>query len=141
MYSIRAEKCFDSAHFLKGYQGRCHNIHGHRWKVIAEVRGTLLSEEEQTRGMLFDFSDLKTALGEVCDQFDHCLIYEKDSLKEKTIEALKEEDFALSQVPFRPTAENFARYFFEKLSDRGFPVFRMEVYETPDNCAIYEEEK
>ena len=30
--------------------------------------------------------------------------------------------------------------FFRKLRDRGFPVHRVEVYETPTNCAAYEDE-
>ena len=52
--------------------------------------------------------------------------------------ALEEEGFRLVQVPFRPTAENFARFFCEELTARGFAVSRTEVYETPTNCAIYE---
>ena len=42
------------------------------------------------------------------------------------------------EVPYRPTAENFARAFFEALSAEGLPVLRVTVYETPDNCAAYE---
>ena len=138
MYYIQSESSFDSAHFLKGYEGKCSNLHGHRWRVIAQVRGEKLSEEKQTRGMLLDFGDLKTALKEMCDALDHCLIYEAGSLRKKTVIALEEEGFRLVQVPFRPTAENFARFFCEELTARGFAVSRTEVYETPTNCAIYE---
>lgn len=139
VYYLKSECKFDSAHFLKGYDGKCKNIHGHCWKVAAEICGEELDEEGQTRGMLVDFKDLKTILKNKCDEFDHSLIYEKGSLKEETLIALKAEDFMLSEVPFRPTAENFAKYFFEALKADGFKMHRVEVYETETNCAVYEE--
>ncbi|SKB79272.1 6-pyruvoyltetrahydropterin/6-carboxytetrahydropterin synthase [Lachnospiraceae bacterium] len=139
MYFLKTESAFDAAHFLKGYEGKCSNIHGHRWRVIAEIQGEKLSEDRQERGMLVDFSELKKALKGACDALDHSFIYEKDSLKEKTLEALREEGFALNEVPFRPTAENFSEYFYKKLTEKGFDVHRIEVYETPNNCAAYEE--
>lgn len=140
MYYIRSEGSFDSAHFLKGYIGKCSNIHGHRWKVVAELGGSALCEEQQTKGMLLDFGDLKHLLKEMCGALDHCLIYETGTLREKTLEALEEEGFRLVQVPFRPTAENFAYYFCTGIREKGYPVHRVEVYETPGNCAVYEEE-
>ena len=80
----------------------------------------------------------RSSLKDMCDNLDHCLIYESGSLREKTIEALSEEDFRLVEVPFRPTAENFARYFYDEIRGAGYPVHRVEVYETPNNCAAYE---
>ncbi len=62
--------------------------------------------------MLVDFGDLKRDLKKLVDKFDHTLIYESGTLREKTIEALLEEGFRLTKVDFRPTAENFSRYFF-----------------------------
>ena len=62
MYYIRSECSFDSAHFLKGYIGKCSNLHGHRWRVVVELAAEELSEEEQTRGMVLDFGDLKALL-------------------------------------------------------------------------------
>ena len=140
MYYIKTEQSFDSAHFLKDYEGKCRNLHGHRWRVVAVVAGDALSEERQTRGMLFDFGDLKAALKEMCDSLDHCLIYEAGSLRETTVAALREEEFRLVEVPFRPTAENFARFFAEDLTAGGLPVRAVTVWETPDNCAVYEVE-
>ena len=137
MYYLKSEAAFDSAHFLSGYDGKCKNLHGHRWRVVAEIKSETLSNEKQTRGMVIDFSDLKSALKGICDDLDHCLIYEEGSLKSKTIEALKDEDFKLIPVPFRPTAENFAKHFFDLLKNKGFNVNKVEVYETPNNSAIY----
>lgn len=37
MYILKTEQSFDSAHFLAGYEGKCRNLHGHRWKIEAEV--------------------------------------------------------------------------------------------------------
>jgi 6-pyruvoyltetrahydropterin/6-carboxytetrahydropterin synthase len=141
MYFLKSENNFDAAHFLKGYDGKCSNLHGHCWRVVAEIQGEKLSEEKQTRGMLTDFSDLKHALNELCDEFDHSLIYEKDSLRPSTLQAFSDESFKISEVSFRPTAENFAKYFYEKLSKKGFAVHRIEVYETAKNCAAYEEDE
>ena len=43
-------------------------------------------------------------------------------------------------VAFRPTAENFAKHFFEEMKKRGYKVSKVTVYETPNNCASYVEE-
>lgn len=138
MYNLKTSAAFDSAHFLKGYEGKCANIHGHRWTVEVCINGELLQDSGTKRGMLIDFGDLKKKVRSLADSFDHALIYEKDSLKSSTVEALKSEDFALIEVAFRPTAENFARHFYELLSLDGLPVCSVTVYETPDNCAVYE---
>ncbi len=137
MYYLKSEAAFDSAHFLSGYDGKCKNLHGHRWKVVAEIKGETLSNEKQTRGMVIDFSGLKSALKDICDSLDHSFIYEEGSLKARTIEALKDEDFRLISVPFRPTAENFAKHFYDLLINKGFKVNKVEVYETPNNSATY----
>lgn len=50
MFYIKSEDSFDAAHFLKDYEGKCRNVHGHRWRVLAEIQGEQLSEEQQTRG-------------------------------------------------------------------------------------------
>ena len=139
MYTLKTSACFDSAHFLKGYEGKCGNIHGHRWKVEAEIAGERLEETGSTRSMLFDFSAFKESLKVHTDALDHVLIIERGSLKETTMKALSEEGFAICEMDFRPTAECFAKYFYELLTKDGYPVKRCTVYETPRNCASYEE--
>ncbi len=138
MFTISTEASFDAAHFLKGYNGKCHNLHGHRWRVVVFAQKEQLCEDEQNRGMVFDFSELKDVLKAMADDLDHSLIYETGSLKEKTVEALKEEDFRMNEVPFRPTAENFSKYFYDEITAKGYDVRRVDVYETPNNCASYE---
>lgn len=140
MYILKAEGSFDAAHFLKGYEGKCANIHGHRWKVEVQIKGEELQEKGTKRGMLVDFGDLKKDTKTLMDKFDHTLIYETNSLKETIVKVLEEEGFALVEVGFRPTAENFAKYFYEELRTKRYLVHQITVYETPDNCAIYTEE-
>lgn len=139
MYTIRTEQSFDSAHFLAGYDGKCSNLHGHRWRIVAKVCSGQLQAEGQLRGMVTDFGDIKQDLKLLADSYDHALIYEKGSLKERTVAALLGEEFRLIEVPFRPTAENFARHFYGLLREKGYNVAEVEVYETPNNCAIYSE--
>ena len=138
MFYITSEATFDGAHFLKNYDGKCRNLHGHHWRVTAQIKGEALQHTRQEAGMVVDFGDLKRVLREICNYFDHALIYERNSLKPATLAALKDEGFLLRAVPFRPTAENLARYFFDVLQARGLSVCRTEVYETPVNCAAYE---
>ena len=59
MYTLKTEAAFDSAHFLSGYEGKCKNIHGHRWRVVAEIFSDKLVDSGQERGMLVDFSQFK----------------------------------------------------------------------------------
>lgn len=139
MYILKTSSSFDSAHFLAGYEGKCSNIHGHRWTVEIEVSSDALETNGNTRGMIVDFSVLKNSLTNITDEMDHSLIIEKDSLKEKTMEALKEENFKIIELDFRPTAENFSKYFFDKMKKNGYRVLKATVYETPNNCASYME--
>ena len=112
MYKIRIEESFDSAHFLAGYEGKCSNLHGHRWRIVMEAKAETLYEDGQLRGMVTDFGDIRRDL---------------------------EEHFRLIEVPFRPTAENFSKFFYEKMTEKGYDVQEIAVYETPNNCAIYSE--
>lgn len=139
MYKLKTTASFDSAHFLSGYNGKCANIHGHTWKIEVEVSEKSLIAEGEKRGMVIDFSDLKKSVRALAERYDHTLIYEKGSLRESTLTALRNEGFSLTEIPVRPTAENFARLFYEALSAE-LPVSCVTVYETPDNCAAYGEE-
>lgn len=139
MYRLKTSAEFDSAHFLAGYNGKCANIHGHRWKIEAVVESDALIADGEKSGMIMDFSDFKKEVRALAKSFDHVLIYERGSLRETTLAALNEENFRLIEVGFRPTAENFAEYFFGVLRSKGLPMKSVTVYETPENCAVYEE--
>ncbi|MBQ3180475.1 MAG: 6-carboxytetrahydropterin synthase [Firmicutes bacterium] len=137
MFGLQAEACFDAAHFLAGHSGACRNLHGHRWRIVAELRGGELAAGGSGRDMLVDFAGLKQQLRALAAEFDHKLIYEAGTLRPATLAALREEDFALAELPFRPTAERLAQYFYHRLQADGLMVARVTVYETPENCAAY----
>lgn len=140
MYTLISEASFDSAHFLSGYNGKCKNIHGHRWTIKMEIYGEKLQSEGHLRGMILDFGDIKSMLKELADYFDHSLIIEKDSMRNATLNYLKEDGFKIIEVDFRPTAENFSKYIFDYFKEKKIPVKKVIVYETPNNCATYSEE-
>ena len=129
MHLITSESSFDAAHFLTNYEGKCKNIHGHRWRVVVTIKGEL------TNGMLVDFGDFKKEIKDLCDYFDHSFIVEKGSLDKKLFDLLNEQ-FVLRVVEFRTTAENFSKYIFEEMSKK-YSVKEVCVYETPNNCARY----
>mgnify|MGYP005793400095 FL=1 len=137
MYTLKTEQSFDSAHFLYGYEGKCRNIHGHRWRVIIEIYDENLCKEGQKRGMIVDFGDLKRDLKGLCDYLDHAFIIESGSLKKATLDALMSENFRIIEFDFRPTAENLAKYIYDKIKEKGYKVKSTQVYETPNNCASY----
>ena len=137
MYILKTRHDFDSSHFLANYDGKCANIHGHRWEVEVEVCSESLIEEGEQKGMVIDFGDLKKYLRNMLEEFDHALIIEKDKMRSLTLKCLKEDGFKVIEVKFRPTAENFAKYFYDRMVSEGFQMYNVTVFETPTNCASY----
>ena len=137
MYYLQSEASFDAAHFLKGYTGKCRNLHGHRWRVVATIQGSSLQQAGPQAGMLTDFGDLKGDLKALCDHLDHALLVEEGSLRPETLAALNAEEFRMVFFPFRTTAENLSRYFYDLLAARGYIIRDVAVYETPTNCAVF----
>ncbi len=139
MYTIACEAHFDAAHFLLGHPGKCSNIHGHRWRIRAYFGSESLIEDGGSKGMVMDFGEIKPALNRIADEFDHKLIVERDTLRSSTLLMLEEESFELKDVDFRPTAENFAKYIFDRLKDDGLDPSKVRVYESDDAYAEYSE--
>ncbi len=137
MYELKTEACFDSAHFLTDYYGKCENLHGHRWRMVVYIRTDELQEAGAMKDMVLDFGVFKKAVRSLADQLDHTFLVEEGSLKPQTLAALEGEGFSLTVLPFRTTAENLARYACERLRDEGLSVSRVDLYETPMNCATY----
>jgi 6-pyruvoyltetrahydropterin/6-carboxytetrahydropterin synthase len=140
---------FDAAHFLSGYDGKCRNIHGHRWEVEVKVTGKPAVNGEK-RSMVADFGDIKRLLKTLTERFDHTLIFEHGSLSKALFDALTADNFALSEVHFRPTAEAFAEFFFNALCSmmendcmnfNDCRLYAVTVFETPENFAAYTAEE
>lgn len=138
MYSIKVNLHFDAAHFLKDYNGKCSNIHGHRWNIEVIIFTKELKEYGSNKGMVEDFADLKRDINTIISCYDHSLIVENGSMKQATIDCLRNEGFKLVFVDFRTTAENFAYYIYSTIAEKGYAVKSVTVYETPNNGATYE---
>ena len=137
MYGLECEYAFDSAHFLTDYYGKCENLHGHRWRVVAKIEQPELQTEGTMKDMVLDFGVFKKTVKEICDRLDHTFLIEEGSLKPDTLAALQSEGFNLTVLPFRTTAENLAKHIFGELEEQGLPVAEIEVDETPNNRAFY----
>lgn len=122
MYEVMIEEEFSAAHALRGYRGKCENMHGHNWKVEVYVRGERLDEV----GMLVDFKELKTATRRVMGYLDH-----------QNLNELK--PFA---TELNPSSEHIAGFIFhkvaEQINDGRVKVYKVRVWETPSTSATYE---
>ena len=116
MYELIIHLGFAAAHNLRGYQGRCENLHGHNWKITVKVAAPRLDD----LGMVMDFKELKAQCNSLLEELDHKYLNEI--------------------APFdrqNPTTENIARHLYSRLSETlPDPVRVTEVtaWES-DNCA------
>ena len=112
-WTLNVRDRFQAAHFLREYQGKCENVHGHSFQVEVRVR---ITELDKT-GIGIDFTTIKAALTEILP--DHTLLNEV--------------------YEFNPTAENLARRFYAELKSR-MPVQSVTVWESQDASATYSED-
>jgi 6-pyruvoyltetrahydropterin/6-carboxytetrahydropterin synthase len=123
MYVVSVQAHYDSAHFLRNYQGKCERLHGHRYVVEAALATTALDAS----GIAFDFVDVKRHLRELANGLDHNNLNDLDPLRE-----------------VEPSAENQAKYFFDELKRRlpgtmAEALLYTRVWETPTQWAQYSE--
>ncbi len=115
------ERNFSSAHQLRGYRGKCENLHGHNYKIEIYARG----KELNNIGLLVDFVELKQAADDLVTYLDH-----------KNLNEL--EPFVVEQ---NPSAENVARFVLEKLAakinDERVQIYKVRCFETPTSVATY----
>ncbi len=137
MFKIRSEIQFDTAHYLSGYQGKCSNIHGHRYRLVATFQAQELHPEGQLRDMVEDFNVVKQALREIEEAFDHKLVVEDNDEGRRLVRELS--GYSVVLVPYRATAERMAQDIYRRLRDKGLPVCEVELFETPTNSCIYSE--
>lgn len=120
MYKLKIVTGFDAAHQLRGYKGKCENIHGHHWKVEVEIVSDTLNE----LGFVVDFKELKKITEEVVSQLDHSFI-NKISPFDK----------------INPSSENIARWIYTSLKNRldkdFIRLFSVTVWESEHAGATY----
>jgi 6-pyruvoyltetrahydropterin/6-carboxytetrahydropterin synthase len=122
MFQVSVEETFSAGHALRGYKGKCENVHGHNYKV----RVALAGPELDSVGLLYDFVHLKQVIQEVIRSLDHRFL----------------NDFP----PFdstNPSAENIARYIYDEASKQmrrmphGASIASITVWETDTTSATY----
>ena len=135
MITVTKTVRFDAAHVLTNHQGLCKNLHGHTYRVDVSVA----QAEDDGRDMVIDFKDLKGIANEVvCDRFDHAFIYNTESAGEREIAAVVEKNgMRTVAIPFRSTAENLAKMFYNELKSRVPGLSAVKVWETADSSAEY----
>lgn len=122
LFEVMIERNFSSAHQLRGYKGKCENLHGHNYKIEIYARG----RELDNIGLLIDFGDLKEAADEIVNYLDHRNLNELPPFNEE----------------LNPSAENLARYFLEgvraRVRDERVQVYKVRCFETPTSVATYQ---
>jgi len=120
MYRVNIERHFDAAHFLRGYQGKCEGLHGHRYRVSACLRAGKTDEV----GMAYDFTGFKKQLETLLERFDHTCLNDAPPFDSQN-----------------PSAENIARTVFEDLKGKversGIKLESVTVWESPDSWVEY----
>lgn len=124
MFKVTKQMRTETAHRLAGHPGRCQYIHGHSylWEI------TLESNSLQD-GMVVDFSQLKAAMTDVIDVFDHALVLDRhDPMTKELFEVLTKAGLGrIFLTDYRPTAENMATETAAALKHTYFPQFNVTV--------------
>ena len=106
MFEIIIKGDIAAAHFLRGYEGKCKNLHGHTWKIEVVLLGKRLDKI----GMVADFRVLKKKLRAFLDTLDHA---------------------CLNVLPYfkkvNPTTENLAKYIYRAFKAQVAPLKIKEV--------------
>jgi len=120
MYEVVVEQHFEAAHFLRGYKGKCENIHGHRYSVVVRIRSSVLNEI----GLAYDFTDVKRYLREILARYDHASLNDIEPFDK-----------------INPSAENIASAIYHQLKTRlpagPARLAAVEVWENPEQGIIY----
>ena len=94
MFEVSVDETFAAGHALRGYRGKCENVHGHNYKV----RITLAGEKLDSIGLLFDFRNVKLLVNEIIERLDHKYLNDVEPF-----------------VDQNPSAENMAKYFYDEI--------------------------
>lgn len=119
MLTVTKHFGFEACHHLPYYEGACHNVHGHSYKLDVTVGGQVIKDGPK-QGMIIDFKDLKKIVKEnVVDKLDHS---------------------DLNEFYANPTAElmvtDIAYSIMQKLPKEVYLV-SVKLWETEDSYAEY----
>ena len=118
MFEIRVESSFSSAHRLRGYKGKCEDLHGHNWKIEVFIQ----TEKLDKIGMVDDFKRMRTLLNQILKKLDHAFLNDLPYFKK-----------------INPTSENIAKYIFDKLQekDKKLKLKKVTVWESDTSAASF----
>lgn len=120
MFEVSVEYSFAAGHALRGYKGKCENVHGHNYKIQVAVAG----EELNSTGLLVDFVDLRKAIRSLAERLDHRFLNDLEPFDR-----------------LNPSAENIALYFAQNLESQlqgdGLRIQAVTVWETETTSATY----
>lgn len=116
MFEVTVEAGFSSGHYLRNYQGKCENPHGHNYRVFV----TLVGAELDHSGLLLDFKLLKQVMRPVVERLDHRMINDLEPFNEE----------------LNPSAENLARYFYQQTATQLHDMTEGRV--RVKDCTLYE---
>ena len=104
---VHTEVTISAAHHLPGYDGPCKNLHGHSFKIEADIMGKV----NKDTGMLVDFRDIKNIINEL----DHT---------------------NLNRIIKNPTAENISSYLVSRMKKK-YPklLIKVKVWESATSWA------
>ena len=122
MYELKIVSQVAAAHQLRGFHGKCEQLHGHNWKIEVYVTGDTLGED----GLLIDFGLIKKDTKKVLEELDHKFLNELEPFKKEN-----------------PSSENIARYIYESLShtlnNDAIRISKVTAWESDTACATYME--
>jgi 6-pyruvoyltetrahydropterin/6-carboxytetrahydropterin synthase len=118
MFELTVRGDFSSAHFLRDYEGKCRNLHGHTWQVAVTVGGLTTNEI----GVMADFVEMKKHLSSILQSLDHSCLNDLEFFKVNN-----------------PTAENLARFIYEEYKRLIAPLklVKVQVWESDRADVVY----
>jgi 6-pyruvoyltetrahydropterin/6-carboxytetrahydropterin synthase len=146
--SITKQYRTETGHRLDNYDGKCAHIHGHSYLFEVTATGGSLDE----RGMVADFKDLKAAMVEVLEPWDHAFIIRRtdplvalaggENALRELLRATNGESPRVYLWDFNPTAENMARFaamgiqdILDEAMDHPPTITCVRVWETATSFA------
>lgn len=148
MITITRQLQFDAGHRVLGHEGKCANLHGHRY--VAEIEVAPLAELDSL-GRVVDFSVIKEKVGGWVDEnWDHNFLFNRDDPMFKMFCFGFDRDARIHhfgpKTPYvmqngNPTAENMAEHLFHVAKDLLpglLKVVSVTIHETPNCKAKYQ---
>lgn len=132
---ISKEYRWEMGHRLPNHNGLCRNIHGHSYKMIVELNGSL-----NKNGMIIDFYDLNKIIKPIINKYDHCfLCWEGDR---KLLNFLIINKMKYISVNYQSTVENICIDLINKISSkikklkiRNINTITVKIFESPNSFA------